>query len=379
MSTTRFPEDPGANPSATPASVEARLVIPTITLVRVVFAVLFALATIWLFTSLSGVIVLIVLSLLIAVVLSELVDWLQKRGLKRAPAALISIVVVCLALALVLAITIPPLVKELNEFFGNLPRIAESLRLKLSGKPQLYQALANKIAEIRDNPSGVLSGAFHFGWGLATGVFVGVLMLTMTVYFLIDGEQTRANVLRVTPAAYRVRVDGTMSGIAGVIKAYFIGRSIISAIFAVFTFALLTVLRVPYAVVFAALSFFLGAIPNIGSLIATVLPALIALAYRGITTALIVAVALIIYQQIDNNYIQPRVLSKTMNVSPVATLIGVLAGGKLLGIIGIILAVPVVGTLPVLAQVWGRNNNATKTGPQSSSPPQLQTDHDVAA
>ena len=379
MSTTRFPEDPGANPSATPASVEARLVIPTITLVRVVFAVLFALAAIWLFTRLSGVIVLVVISLLIAVVLSELVDWLQKRGLKRAPAALIAIAAVVLALAFILAITIPPLVKELNEFFGNLPRIAESLRTKLSGKPELYQALAKKIEEIRDNPSGVLSGAFHFGWGLATGVFIGVLMLTLTVYLLIDGDQAHDNVLRLTPAAYRARVAATMTGIAGVIKAYFIGRSIISAIFAVFTFVLLTVLGLPYAVVFAALSFFLGAIPNIGSLIATVLPSLIALAYKGITTAIIVAVALIVYQQIDNNYIQPRVLSKTMNVSPVATLIGVLAGGKLLGIIGIILAVPVVGTLPVLAKVWGRNNNTITTGPQSSSQPKLQKDHDVAA
>jgi predicted PurR-regulated permease PerM len=318
-------------------------------------------------------------SVLIAVVLSELVEWLQKRGLKRAPAALISIAAVFLALALVLAITIPPLVKELNEFFGNLPRIAESLRMKLSGKPQLYQALAKKIAEIRDNPSGVLSGAFHFGWNLATGVFVGVLMLTLTVYFLIDGEQTRANILLVTPRAYRGRVDATMTGIAGVIKAYFIGRSIISAIFAVFTFVLLTVLRVPYAVVFAALSFFLGAIPNIGSLVATVLPSLIALAYKGITTAVIVAVALIVYQQIDNNYIQPRVLKKTMNVSPVATLIGVLAGGKLLGIIGIVLAVPIVGTLPVLAKVWGRNNNATQPALQSSKTPQQPKDRDVAA
>src|SRR6185369_1678451 len=174
MSTTRFPEDPGANVSTRPPSVEARLVIPTITLVRVVLAVLFGLSVVWLSTSLSGVIVLVVVSVLIAVVLSELVEWLQKRGLKRAPAALISIAAVFLALALVLAITIPPLVKELNEFFGNLPRIAESLRMKLSGKPQLYQALAKKIAEIRDNPSGVLSGAFHFGWNLATGVFVGV-------------------------------------------------------------------------------------------------------------------------------------------------------------------------------------------------------------
>ena len=222
MSTTRFPEDPAANVSSEPHLGEMRLIIPTITLLRVVVAVLLAMAAIWLFTSLSGVIVMIVLSLLIAVVLSELVNWLQKKGLKRGLAALISIVAVLVVISLVLAITIPPLVKELDEFFGNLPRISERLRAQLSGKPELYRALANKIEGVRANPESVLTGAFHFGWGLASNVIVGVLMLAMTLYFLIDGEKTRANVLWFTPEAYRARVEDTMTGISGVIKAYFI-------------------------------------------------------------------------------------------------------------------------------------------------------------
>jgi predicted PurR-regulated permease PerM len=83
-----------------------------------------------------------------------------------------------------------------------------------------------------------------------------------------------------------------------------------------------------------------------------VLPSLVALAYRGLTTAVVVAAALLAYQQLENNYIQPRIFSKKLNVSPIATMIGVLVGGKLLGIVGVILAVPVVGMLPVLERVW---------------------------
>jgi predicted PurR-regulated permease PerM len=363
MSTTRFPEDPGANPSPDPQRTETRIVIPTSTLLTLVITVLLTMAALWAVTSLTGVIVLIVLALLMAVVLSDLASWLERRGVGHGIAALISIVAVLLVIGFVLAITIPPLVRELDAFFSNLPRISESLRTRLAGNPGLYNALEKKIQDLRRDPTGIMTGAFHFGWGLATNIFAGVLMLTLTLYFLIDGERTRASVLRHTPRKYRQRVDATMVGSAQVIKAYFIGRSIISAIYAVFTFVLLMVLHVPYAIVFAALGFFLSAIPNIGSLLATVLPSLVALADRGITIAIVVAASLLAYQQLENNYIQPRILSNKLNVSPIATMIGVLAGGKLLGVVGVILAVPVVGMLPVIDRVWLRHNNTTLAEP----------------
>jgi predicted PurR-regulated permease PerM len=357
MSTTRFPEDPGANSSPDPRPVDTRIVVPTSTLVSLVITVLLTMASLWVVTSLTGVILLIVLSLLMAVVLSDLAGWLERRGVGHGIAALISIVAVLLVVGFVLAITIPPLVTELDEFFSNLPRIGERLRTRLAGNPGLYQALASKIEDLRRDPTGIMTGAFHFGWGLATNVFAGILMLTLTLYFLIDGARTRASVLRHTPRKYRERVAATMTGAAQVIRAYFIGRSIISAIYAVFTFVLLMVLHVPYAIVFAALGFFFSAIPNIGSLLATVVPSLVALADRGITTAIVVAAALLAYQQLENNYIQPRILSDRLNVSPIATMIGVLAGGKLLGVVGVILAVPVVGMLPVIDRVWLHHNN----------------------
>ena len=375
MSTSRFPEDPAASSPPKPQRVDTRIVIPTATLVRVALAVLLTMAALSIFRSLTGVIVLVVLSLLIAVVLSDLADWLESRGVRHGLAAVLSIVTVLLTVGFVLLITIPPLVRELDEFITNLPRTAASLRARLSGRPELYDALANKVAELGRNPGRLVSGAFHFGWGVATNVFAGVLMLTLTLYFLIGGEQTRASVLRYTPREYHARVDATLHGTADVINAYFIGRSIISALYAVYTFLLLSVLHVPYAIVFAALGFLLSAIPNIGSLIATVLPSLIALAYRGITIALIVAAALVLYQQLENSYVQPRIFSKKLNVSPIATMIGVLVGGKLLGIIGVILAVPAVGMLPVIERVWLHPEPETTSVPQTGR----TEDRDVAA
>src|SRR5690606_1617199 len=221
------------------------------------------------------------------------------------------------------------------------------------------------------NPAELLSGALEFGFGVASVIFAGVLLLTLALYFLIDGDRVRTAVLRLTPREYRARVEASMDGTAEVIRAYFIGQTIVSSIFAVFTFLLLTVLDVPYAAVFAALAFFLDAIPNIGATLANVIPATVALATRGLTIALVVVGAVLVYQQIENNIIQPRVLSGRLKVPPVLTLIAILVGGKLLGVLGVILAIPVAGMLPVLERIWitQGEGEANAAPPERRQPP----------
>ena len=341
--------------------VTARLEIPARTLARVAIAALLTLATLSLVRSLSDVIVMIVLALVIAVVLSVFVDRLQRRGLGRGTAALITLATALVLVGGLLFLALPPLFTEFRAFFSNLPATAERLRTRLSGNPELFSAIVGKLEELRRDPAGVASGALRVSFSLASSIFAGVLLLTLALYFLLDGERTRATALRLTPAAYRSRVDASLDGAANVIRAYFIGQSIVSAIFAGVTFVLLTVLGVPYALVFAAFAFVLDAIPNIGAMIAMVLPALVALASRGITTAAIVVGVMLVYQQIENNFVQPRVLSRKLNVPPVTTLIAVLVGAKLLGVIGVILAIPLAGMLPMLERIWIRSGETRAT------------------
>lgn len=364
MSATPIPEDEGTEPTpaADASPVCARIDISGRTLARIVIAALLTLAAMWLIASLGDVIVMVLLAVVIAVVLSVFVNWLERKGVKRGLAALLSLVGVLLVVGGVLAITIPPLVTELSEFLANLPSTAEGLRARLSGSPEIYNAIVNAVERLRHNPAELLSGALEFGFGVASVIFAGVLLLTLALYFLIDGDRVRAAVLRLTPREYRARVEATLNGTAEVIRAYFIGQTIVSSIFAVFTFLLLTVLDVPYAAVFAALAFFLDAIPNIGATLANVIPATVALATRGVTIALVVVAAVLVYQQIENNVIQPRVLSGRLKVPSVLTLIAILAGGKLLGVLGVILAIPLAGMLPVLERIWiTREEGETKT------------------
>lgn len=328
-----------------------RLLIPATTLAKVgVFAML-TLAALWVFVSLGDVLVLILLALLVAAVLSAPVGWLQRRGLGRGLAAVLSVVGVLVILAGLAAVVLPPLVNEVEELLANLPDTLERLRGRLRGNPTLYETVMRQAHEARADPSGLLTGALQFGFGVVSTMVAGVLLLTLALYFLIDGDRVRAALLRLTADEYRERVNATIAGTGEVMRRYFIGQTIVSSIFAAYTFLLLTVLGVPYAGVFAALAFFLDAVPNIGATLATVLPGLVGLS-QSVTTAIIIVAAIMVYQQIENNVISPRVLSGKLNVPPVATLMAVLLGAKLLGVVGVILAIPLAGTLPVLERIW---------------------------
>src|SRR5690606_31252261 len=108
------------------------------------------------------------------------------------------------------------------------------------------------------------------------------------------------------------------------------------------------------------LAFALDAIPNIGATLAVIIPALVAFASGGIVDALIVVGVVMVYQQIENNLISPRLLGKRLEIRPVLTLVAILVGGAVLGVIGVIIAIPLAGTLPVLDRIWWRGDGAAR-------------------
>jgi predicted PurR-regulated permease PerM len=363
----RSSEDPTGGDESRETGAYTRLLIPTSTLVKVAVFVLVTLAILWFVASLGNVLVLILLALLMAAVLSAPVGWLERRGLGRGLGAVLSVVVVLVVVSGVVALVLPPLIREVQEFIANLPQTAEGLRGRLRGSPEVYDTVVRHAEGLIGDPGGLLTGVLQFGFGFVSAIFTGVLVLTLALYFLVDGDRVRAALLRLTPHQYRERVNATLAGTGEVMRGFFIGQTILSSIFAAYTFVLLTVLGVPYAGVFAALAFFLDAIPNIGSALATVLPGLVGLS-QSVTTAVIVVAAIMVYNQIENNVISPRVMSRKVNVPPVATLIAVLVGAKLLGLIGVILAIPIAGTLPVLERIWIAGRGPERTDPEQHGP-----------
>lgn len=333
------------------APIRTRIEVPGRVFVQAVIAVLITYGLLRFFIQVLSIAILIGLSLILAAVLAPVVAWLERHRVRRGLASLLSIGLVVLVVLALLGLVVPPLVIQGIEFANNLPGLIDHWQRVLERYPDLFQSLENVANRLRQDPGAIFSGFLRFGVGAATILFGGVLLLTLTLYFLMDQERIRAAVLRQFPPKYRSRVEETLEGLAVVVRSYFAGQAIVSTIYAIFTFILLTVLGVPYAAILAAIAFFLDAIPNIGSLIATVVPSLIALT-QSLVTAIIVAAALIIYNQIENNLISPRILGDKLKVPPVLTMIAILVGGALFGILGIIIAIPLAGAVPVIERIW---------------------------
>lgn len=328
-----------------------RIDIPGRVFVRAVVSVVFAAALLRFFAKITGALILIALSLILAAILDPLAGWFQRRGLRRGLASALAVLVVLLVVAGLLALVIPPLVVQGIELAENLPYLLDYLRRALADYPGVYNGLERAATRLRENPAALFTGFLSFGLNTVTVIFSAVVLLTLAMYFLTDKERIRGGVLRHVPLAYRERAERTLSEGARAIQAYFVGQVIVSFLFALYIFILLTIFGVPYATVLAVLGFFLDALPTIGSFFATLLPTLLALT-RSLTTAIIVLAAIMTYTQIESNLISPRVLGGRLKIPPVLTMIAFLVGGQLFGILGIIIFIPLAGMVPVIDRIW---------------------------
>jgi predicted PurR-regulated permease PerM len=171
----------------------------------------------------------------------------------------------------------------------------------------------------------------------------------MTVYLLIDAPRLARFVYQIAPPDRRDDAALLLQSMTRVVGGYIRGQFITSAMIAGYTFVVLTVVGVPNALAFAVLAGIADIIPLIGAYIA-VGPQVAAASDQSLTAAIIVLVALLIYQQFEDRLLVPRVYGATLNLPPLVVLITVLIGGELLGVVGILLSLPAAAAGRVLLE-----------------------------
>ncbi len=176
------------------------------------------------------------------------------------------------------------------------------------------------------------------------------IVAVLTTYFLIDYPRIRTNLYRLVPHSRRPRAiaigDQILAGVGG----YVLGNVLISVITAVCTFAWLLIFDVPYPLILALLVALLDLIPIVGSTIAGgVVVALVSLTV-SVPTALATVAFFIALRLLEDYLLVPKIIGKTVAVPALVTVVAVLLGGALLGIVGALLAIPVAAALLLLAR-----------------------------
>ncbi len=302
-------------------------------------------------------------ALFVALSLDPLVRALHRRGVKRPIGIGIVFSGFVLIIAGLLAIIIPMIANQITLLVRSAPWLVRDVMrqpwfLDLNerfGQFIDFDKLLGIGQDFVSNPENwaqVAGGVWQAGIGIANGVTAGLIVLILSLYFLASLQSMKRAFYSLVPRSGRAKVIDITEQVTKSVGGYVNGMVILAFINAVLGFVMMSIVGVPFPGLVAVGVFFLALIPLIGSVVATVLVTIVAL-FDEPTTAIIAAIYYLIYMQIESYLLTPRVMNRVVSVPGALVVIGALAGGTLLGLLGALIAIPVTAAvLMIVKQVW---------------------------
>lgn len=314
-----------------------------------VLAVLVAAAAVY---TTRAVLVRVVIALFIAVSLDPAVRVLTHRGMRRSVAVLVIFAVAGGLTAAFLISVIPALVSQFQSLVHDFPGYVASLSDRSSRFRQLTDRfhLTSKVQNlIADLPGRLGGGALGFTRRLFSALFDTLTVVVLAIYFMADMPRLRQNTMRLFPRARRAQAVRITDVMVDKVGSYMIGNLLISLVAGLAAFAVFAALSVPFAVPLAFVVAVCDLIPMIGATLGAVVCVAAALLTTDLwPTTVIVAIFFVLYQQVENYLVAPRILRQTVSLSAAAVLLAALIGGTVLGLVGALMAIPVAAGLKVV-------------------------------
>jgi len=302
--------------------------------------------------SASAVFILIIISLFLAAGLNPAVLFFQNRGLKRGVSVGAVMGLVLLFVAAFVAIAAPPLIDQGNQLVNNAPQLVRDLNNNafindLNNRYGVIDSLQTKIdSVIKDGQFAITAfgGVIGVGKAVVSGLVSTLTILVLTLYFLAALPQVVDISLRFVPATRRDRVSKLTNAIIARVGSFVGGQGIIAILAAVFILIMGLIIGMPYPAPLAMVVLVCGFIPLVGHFIGMSIVTLVSIT-KSPTTALIALGSYIIYVQIENYVITPKIMRKSLAIPGLVTIIAALLGTSLLGLIGGLLAVPIAAAV----------------------------------
>jgi predicted PurR-regulated permease PerM len=334
--------------------------IPARTVLRVVTIVVVAALALYLVYLLRRPIGWVLTAAFIAIALSGPVNRLERRMRRGFAITLVYLGLILVPVGLT-ALVVPPLVTQGTNLASDLPNYAndvqsfvnknERLR-KLDQKYDITGSLNKQAATLPGRVGDAAKVLGDIGLGLVNSIFALLNILILSIFILAGGRGWIDAALRLRPEAERTRMRRVLDDTASAVGGYVQGALTIALIAGIQSFVVMELLGVPFAAPLAVLAGLASLIPLIGATAAAIVIGLVTLFNDFPTDTIIWAVWAIVYQQIENNIIQPQVQRRTVRVQPFIVLVAVLFGSTLLGILGAIVAIPLAASIQILVKEW---------------------------
>ncbi len=305
-------------------------------------------------TSIGPTLVLVVVALFLAAGLNPAVEFFERHGMRRSYAVLTVIVAALAALGLFLVAIVPVITDQVQSITDNAPDWLDSLQQ--NRRVQELDAEYDVIDKIKDYVSNGNYASTLFGGVLGIGLAVlsalanAFIVIVLTLYFLASLDKTKKALYQLAPASRRERVtllgDRVLRGVGGYVSGAFIVAMCAGISSLVFLF--IAGLG-QYAVALAFVVALLDVIPMIGATIGAVVVTAIGFA-EDPRIGIACIVFYVIYQQLENYVIYPRVMARSVDVPGAVTVIAALIGAALLGVVGALLAIPTAAAILMLTR-----------------------------
>jgi predicted PurR-regulated permease PerM len=297
----------------------------------------------------------ILIAVFLALALNPAVEWFQRHGLKRRGAATAVTLLFALgAIALLAALFVPTLVREVNGFAHALPGYVDDVTHH-RGRLGFLESKYHITQRVRDAVEsggatkvlGLTGTAVAITKSIITAIVATVTIVFMTLFMLLEGPIWIERFYTLLPEHSRDHWRNVGNQIYRTVGGYVTGNLLISVIAGISSTLVLLALGVPYAVALGLLVAILDLIPLAGATIAAIIVCSVGFIHSPLA-GIVLIVFFIVYQQIENHILQPVVYSRTVQLSPLVILISVLIGAELAGVLGALGAIPVAGTIQVL-------------------------------
>jgi predicted PurR-regulated permease PerM len=302
----------------------------------------------------SSVLILIVVALFIAFGLNPPVRWLTNRGMRRSYAVLTVAFAVVLALALFVVAIAPVVADQVAALTKNAPGWFDELQhnkqiQRLDAKYDIVGKIQDYVTK-GDLTKQLFGGVLGVGLKILAALGNAFIVIVLTLYFLASLDSVKHGLYRLAPASRRDRVEHLGDRILEGIGGYVSGAFVVALCAGISTLIFLFIVGLgQYAVALAVVVALLDVIPMIGATLGAVIVSAIGLA-TDVQVGIACIIFYLVYQQLENYVIYPRVMSKSVDIPGALTVIAALVGASLLGVIGALLAIPTAAAIQLLVR-----------------------------
>jgi predicted PurR-regulated permease PerM len=347
---------------------------------RVVLTVVLSGLALYLVYVLRKPITWIVIAGFIAIAVSPPVRAVEARIHRRGAAVGLVYLGLVLVPVAIGAVLVPPIVTEAQNLADKVPDYAQDLRNFAHDNKQLRKLeedynITEKLQEQAEKLPAKIGGAAgvlgDIGLGIVNSLFAGITILILSIFMVGSGRDWVEAAIRSRPESHQEMLRRAVTDISRAVGGYCAGALGQALIAGVSSFIVLSILGVPYAAALSLIIFLLDLVPLVGATLGAIIVGLVTLFNDFPTDTVIWVVWSIVYQQIENTVIQPRIQSASVNVQPIVVLIAVLFGSTLFGVLGALLAIPFAAAIIISLREWRSYRQAVRfeIPPGTTTPP----------